>query len=119
MQILHIGWISTLVDTSVRISDAAYGNLVKARGMLETFQEGHRLSLDDAVYISARFTYEVSRLLMKEMDESVTFATGMDGHVRSGYFLGAKGDWKYPPKFVEKLMDLTRLLLRNQRKEAK
>lgn len=107
-----------MVDTSVRISDAAYANLVKARGMLETFHEGHRLSLDDAVYISSRFTYAVSRLLMKEMGESVTFATGVDGHTRSGYFLDPQGDFrKYPPKFVEELMDLTRLLLREHREE--
>lgn len=86
--------------------------------MLETFHEGNRLSLDDAVYISTRFTYEVSRLLMKEMDESVVFATGVDGHTRSGYFLGAKGDWKYPPKFVEELMELTRLLLRTHKPEV-
>jgi hypothetical protein len=106
-----------MVDTSVRISDAAYSKLVKARGMLETFHEG-RLSLDDAVYISSRFTYEVAKLLMKEMGESVVFATGVDGHTRSGYFLSTEGDWKkYPPEFVGELMELTRLLLREHRED--
>jgi hypothetical protein len=107
-----------LVDTSVRISDAAYSNLVKARGMLETFHEG-RLSLDDAVYISTRFTYEVTRLLMKEQGVSVAFATGVNGKIETGAFLSLGHDsLKYPQKFVMDLMDLTRLLLRKPRKEA-
>jgi hypothetical protein len=104
-------------DTSVRISEQAYSNLVKARGMLETFHEG-RLSLDDAVFISTRFTYEVTRLLMKEMGENVVFTSGIGGRPETGMFLGPDGTEKYRQKFMVDLMDLTRLLLRQQRKEA-
>lgn len=66
------------MDTSVRISDVAYANLVKSRGILETFHEKH-LSLHDAVFISARFTYEVMKLLVKEM-ERVSYSLTVQVH---------------------------------------
>ena len=109
-----------LVDTSVRISEEAYTNLVKVRGMLETFHEG-RLSLDDAVYLSTRFTFEVTKLLMKELGDTIAFSTGVGGKPETGEFIALKGSdyYKYPPKLATALMDLTRLLVRKPPKGGK
>ena len=91
--------------------------MVKARGLLESFNG--RLSLDDAVYISTHFTYEVTRFLMKEVGDTIAFGTGPSGP-ESGYFMSMGRDYtKYPQDFASELMDITKLLVRKPRKKVR
>jgi len=105
-----------LADTTVRVSASSYSNLVKTRGILEAFHyQGRRLSLDNTVYISTQFAYEVASLIMKEMDKSVVFASDPEGarggtNPATGVLLGPGGSEKIPPKFLAELMGLTEVL---------
>jgi len=71
--------------------------------MLETVHQ-KRLSFDDALYLSANFTYVVTNFLLRQAEEGeLVVATDPDGIF---HFLGPGGSFKFPARVLNSLVPL-------------
>jgi len=76
---------------------------VRARGILETIHR-KRLPFDDALYLSANFTYAVASCLWRHAEEG-KLAVALDDEEEL-HFLGPDGSFKFPSQILNSLVDL-------------
>ncbi len=91
-------------DTSIRVTAPTYSRIVNAKSYLELVQN-RRLSLDEAVSVSTRFTCVVAKFLIEQATKDRVLAGSIDDE--SFHFAPPENLKKLAPKLVEDFMSLT------------